>query len=163
MKKIFTILAALGCVSFMFSQTNTNGYWQQHVDYTIEFEMNVESYNYSGTQQLIYTNNSPDKLQKVFFHLYFNAFQPGSEMDVRSRTIADPDGRVMNRIQSLSTENQGFLKVINLTQDGEKVKTTLEGTILEVELNRPILPGEKTTFEMNFEGQVPLNVRRSGK
>ena len=125
--------------------------------------MDVENFNYSGKQQLIYTNNSPDTLQNVFFHLYFNAFQPGSEMDVRSRTIADPDSRVMNRIQNLAPENQGFLNVLNLTQDGEKLKTTLSGTILEVELKKPIFSGEQTTFEMNFEGQAPLNVRRSGK
>ena len=40
-------------------------------------------------------------LNKVFFHLYYNAFQPGSMMDVRSRTIADPDSRVGNRIYHL--------------------------------------------------------------
>ena len=162
MKNLFIIIA-LSVFHVVNSQRNTNGYWQQHVDYTMEVEMDVENFNYSGKQQLIYTNNSPDTLQNVFFHLYFNAFQPGSEMDVRSRTIADPDSRVMNRIQNLAPENQGFLNVLNLTQDGEKLKTTLSGTILEVELKKPIFSGEQTTFEMNFEGQAPLNVRRSGK
>ena len=161
-KRMFTALV-LCSASLLFSQRTTSGYWQQHVDYTMEVKMDVETFNYSGTQQLIYTNNSPDSLKKVFFHLYFNAFQPGSEMDVRSRTIADPDSRVMNRIQNLAPKDQGFLNVLNLTQDGEKLKTTLSGTILEVELKNPILPGKQTTFKMNFEGQVPLNVRRSGK
>ena len=162
MKNLFIIIV-LSIFHVGNGQRNTNGYWQQHVDYTMEVEMDVENFNYSGKQQLIYTNNSPDTLQNVFFHLYFNAFQPGSEMDVRSRTIADPDSRVMNRIQNLATEDQGFLNVLNLTQDGEKLKTTLSGTILEVELKKPIFSGEQTTFEMNFVGQVPLNVRRSGK
>ncbi|MDA0317095.1 MAG: M1 family metallopeptidase [Bacteroidetes bacterium] len=162
MKNLFVIIV-LSVFHVVNGQRNTNGYWQQHVDYTMEVEMDVDTFNYSGTQQIIYTNNSPDILQNVFFHLYFNAFQPGSEMDVRSRTIADPDRRVMNRIQNLAPEDQGFLNVLNLTQDGEKLKTTLSGTILEVELKKPILSGEQTTFEMNFEGQVPLNVRRSGK
>jgi hypothetical protein len=162
MKNLFVIIV-LSVFHVVNGQRNTNGYWQQHVDYTMEVEMDVENFNYSGKQQLIYTNNSPDTLQNVFFHLYFNAFQPGSEMDVRSRTIADPDSRVMNRIKNLAPEDQGFLNVLNLTQDGEKLKTTLSGTILEVELKKPILSGEQTTFEMNFEGQVPLNVRRSGK
>ena len=162
MKNLFVIIA-LSVFHVVNGQRNTNGYWQQHVDYKMEIEMDVENFNYSGKQQLIYTNNSPDTLQNVFFHLYFNAFQPGSEMDVRSRTIADPDSRVMNRIQNLAPENQGFLNVLNLTQDGEKLKTTLSGTILEVELKKPIFSGEQTTFEMNFEGQAPLNVRRSGK
>ena len=34
----------------------------------------------------------------MYYHLYFNAFQPGSMMDVRSRTIEDPDRRVLDRI-----------------------------------------------------------------
>merc|ERR1712137_730361 len=53
--------------------------------------MDVNNYQYQGKQTLVYTNNSPDVLNKVFYHLYFNAFQPGSEMDVRSRNIEDPD------------------------------------------------------------------------
>ena len=100
MKNILTALI-LCCTASLFGQRNANAYWQQHVDYTMDVEMDVETFKYVGTQQLIYTNNAPDTLEKVFFHLYFNAFQPGSEMDVRSRTIADPDSRVMNRIQNL--------------------------------------------------------------
>jgi hypothetical protein len=30
-------------------------------------------------------------------------------------------------------------------------------------LNSPLLPGQKTTFEMVFEGQVPVQIRRSGR
>ena len=57
---------------------------------------------------MVYTNNSPDTLTKVFYHLYFNAFQPGSEMDVRSRTIKDPDGRVGDRISKLNEDEIGY-------------------------------------------------------
>ncbi|MDP2058738.1 MAG: M1 family peptidase, partial [Flavobacteriaceae bacterium] len=71
-----------------------DGYWQQHVNYTMDVDMNVKNYQYTGSQTLVYTNNSPDTLHQVFYHLYFNAFQPGSEMDVRSRTIRDADARV---------------------------------------------------------------------
>ena len=51
-------------------------HWQQHVDYTMDVEMDVETFQYSGTQELVYTNNSPDTLKQVFYHLYYNAFQP---------------------------------------------------------------------------------------
>ena len=164
MKKILIILIfMLGYSSICFAQRNSVGYWQQHVDYVMEVAMDVETFNYTGTQKIVYTNNAPDTLNKVFFHLYFNAFQPGSEMDVRSQTITDPDSRVMNRIQNLSKEDQGYLVVRDLVQNGKKLNTRVVGTILEVDLNRPIAPGEQTTFEMAFEGQVPLIVRRSGK
>jgi hypothetical protein len=146
---------------------NTSNYWQQHVDYTMAIDMNVENYNYSGTQKLVYTNNSPDVLNRVFYHLYFNAFQPGSEMDVRLQHIADPDNRMFkdgkSRIATLTPEEIGFLKVASLKQDGQDVKYTVEGTILMVELAQPLHPGTKTTFDMVFNGQVPIQIRRSGR
>jgi len=137
--------------------------WQQKVKYIIDVTMDVEKNTYQGTQKLHYTNNSPDTLTRAFYHLYFNAFQPNSMMDVRSRTITDPDRRVMDRIQKLSPEEIGILKVKKLTMDGRKVDFEHVETILEVDLNTPILPGQTVVFDMEFEGQVPLQVRRAGR
>lgn len=139
------------------------GYWQQKADYVMEVDMDVNTHQYKGTQQLTYTNHSPDTLRQVFYHLYFNAFQPGSDMDVRSRTIADPDDRVADRISKLTPDQIGYLKVGTLTQNGVKVKHKTVGTILQVELAKPILPGQKVQFNMDFNGQVPLQIRRSGR
>ncbi len=142
------------------AQTN---YWQQHADYTMDIDFDVQKHQYKGEQKLVYTNNSPDTLDRVFYHLYFNAFQPGSMMDVRSRTIEDPDRRVGSRIAALSEDEVGYLKVDKLTQDKKAVKFAHVGTILEVTLNEPILPGKSTTLKMEFNGQVPLQIRRSGR
>lgn len=138
-------------------------YWQQHVDYKMEVDMNVDNYRYSGTQELEYTNNSPDTLQQVFYHLFYNAFQPGSEMDVRSRTIIDPDARVEDRISKLDEDEIGYLKIENLKQDGKTAKGKTVGTIYQVELAEPLLPGEKTRFTLDFKGQVPEQIRRAGR
>ena len=150
----------------MEAQNNTS-YWQQHVDYSMDVNVDVEKYQYSGTQKLVYTNNSPDVLSRVYYHLFFNAFQPGSEMDMRLQSVPDPDGRMMadgkSRIASLSPEEMGYLRVNSLTQDNQAVSFVEEGTILVVELNKPIPPGGKTTFEMTFNGQIPLQIRRSGR
>lgn len=137
--------------------------WQQHVDYTMNVSLDVESHNFTGTQKLVYTNNSPDTLKKVYYHLYFNAFQPGSMMDERSRSIDDPDNRIRDRISKLSESEIGKLYPTHMTQDGISIPYTVVGTILEVSLNKPILPHSSTTFEMNFEGQVPVQIRRSGR
>ncbi len=138
-------------------------YWQQHVDYKMEIDVDVEKYQYKGKQELVYTNNSPDTLRRVFYHLHFNAFQPGSEMDVRSTTISDPDSRVGDRISKLQPDEIGYIKVNSLLQNGTAVQNKTVGTVLEVDLNTPILPGEKATFSMDFDAQVPLQVRRSGR
>jgi hypothetical protein len=157
----------MAVVSYGLAQGNTS-YWQQQADYTMNVAMDVETYQYTGTQQLVYTNNSPDELGRVFYHLYFNAFQPGSEMDVRLQHIADPDDRMTtedkkSRIAALSPTEMGFLRVEQLTQDGAPVSFSEEGTVLVVELAKPIPPGGKSTFDMEFKGQVPLQIRRSGR
>tara|TARA_R110002012_G_scaffold283090_2_gene473216 strand:- start:169020 stop:170819 length:1800 start_codon:yes stop_codon:yes gene_type:complete len=145
------------------TKSNNPYYWQQHVDYKMEIDMDVETYQYQGKQTLVYTNNSPDVLNRVYYHLYFNAFQPNSEMDIRSRTIADPDGRVGDRISKLQPNEIGYIKVNSLKQNGTKLKHETVGTVLEVQLAKPIQPGESVTFNMDFDGQVPVQIRRSGR
>ncbi len=171
MNKFF--LAAFAALSVTLNAQT--GYWQQQADYKMEVSMDVKTYRYTGKQQLTYTNNSPDTLRSVFYHLYNNAFQPGSEMDMRLRNIVDPDGRMVtkktvdgkeikeSRIKNLKPDEIGYLKPSNLKQDGAAVQTSLHGTVLRVDLAKPILPGGKTNLTMDFEGQVPVQIRRSGR
>ncbi len=168
MNRIFKGFAVIAMFFAADAHAQNCTYWQQHVDYSMEVAMNVDNYQYTGTQKLVYTNNSPDEISRVYYHLYFNAFQPGSEMDVRLQNIADPDGRMMtedkkSRIATLSDKEVGYLHTNSLLQDGQKVNFSEEGTVLVVELAKPIAPGAKTTFDMVFSGQVPLQIRRSGR
>jgi hypothetical protein len=139
------------------------GYWQQEVEYEIEVDFDVETNRYQGFQKLTYHNNSPDTLNRVFYHLFFNAFQPNSMMDTRSRTIADPDRRVRDRIYHYDETEIGYQKIDWIKQNGTEVDFTVKGTIMEVHLHEPILPGETVVFEMEHEAQVPLQTRRSGR
>ncbi|MBP6759558.1 MAG: M1 family metallopeptidase [Flavobacterium sp.] len=173
MKKIF--LLALISLSFGNLLAQSSGYWQQHVDYKMDVVMNVKNYQYKGKQELVYTNNSPDTLKRVFYHLFNNAFQPGSEMDARLQNIKDPDRRMVDttrvngklvknsRIKALKPEEIGYLKISNFKQDGRIADVKTVGTILEVTLAKPILPHSKTTFSLDFDGQVPVQIRRSGR
>lgn len=151
--------------------------WQQRIKYTMNIDMNVETNRYNGKQTIDYWNNSPDTLKKVFFHLYWNAFQPGSMMDERSRRqggislrrdrngndIGDWDPRVLDRIQKLKPEEIGYQNVSAIRMNGRPQKMRLHETILEVQLDQPILPKSKVVFDMNWEAQVPLQIRRSGR
>jgi len=173
MKKILTLVFVITS-SLVFTQNNTS-YWQQHVDYTMDVDFDVKNYQYKGTQKLVYTNNSPDVLQQVFYHLYYNAFQPGSEMDNRLQTVIDPDSRMTinigtednpkmeSRIAKLRPSEIGYLNVLSLKQNRKSVQYFTEGTVMKVVLNNPIQPGEKVTFEMTFEGQLPVHIRRAGR
>ena len=157
MKNILFALTLLS-TSFVSAQ-----YWQQAVDYTIEVALDHETARYNGTQTVVYTNNSPETLHKVFFHQYFNAFKPGSEMAIRLKNAGDKNRRFKVDIDSLSPKQQGYLKVRGLTQDGIMADVVDSETILEVTLPQALAPGESTTFKMSFEGQVPDVIRRAGK
>jgi hypothetical protein len=156
MLRLFLLLAF---VQLSFSQN----YWQQHVEYFMDINMDVSDFTFSGKQKIVYTNNSPDTINKVYYHLFFNAFRPGSQMDVRSRTIKDPDSRVGNRIFELNPKDYGSLDVVSLEQNGKEVVFEQKETILLARLEKPLLPGKKTELSMVFKGQVPLQIRRSGK
>ena len=148
---------------FSLQATAQSDRWQQRVEYTMKINMDVKKHQFTGTQHLVYFNNSPDTLTTVYYHLYFNAFQPGSMMDVRSRNIADPDSRVGDRIFHLKADEVGYQKIKSLKHDGVAIDYKVAGTILEVTLDKPILPNAQTTFDMAFEAQVPLQIRRSGR
>ena len=151
------------CSLFSITTHVNSQYWQQSVDYTMSVSLDEKTSNYSGKQKLIYKNNSPETLHKVFYHLYFNAFQPGSEMAVQLKNSPDKNTRFDVSLDSITKDQQGFLKVDNLTQDGVLVKTVDSETILEVILNRPIEPGDSSVFELSFRGHVPDVIRRAGK
>lgn len=146
--------------------------WQQRVKYTMNIDMNVQTNQFTGKQKLEYTNNSPDTLIRVFYHLYFNAFQPGSMMDTRSRRQGvvngaggrpDWDQRVKDRILNLKPNEIGYQKVLSLKMNGRPQTFKVAETILEVKLDKPIPPKSKVIFDMEFEAQVPLQIRRSGR
>jgi hypothetical protein len=173
MKKL--LLLSIIMLSFGSIYAQSTSYWQQHVDYKMDVTMDVNNYQYKGKQELVYTNNSADTLKKVYYHLFNNAFQPGSEMDARLHSIKDPDGRMVNkvvvdgkevkvsRIESLKSDEIGYLKISNFKQDGVDANAKTVGTILIVDLAKPILPNSKTTFTLDFDGQVPVQIRRSGR
>ena len=167
MKPFFTALFALTLL--VANAQKHPDYWQQRIDYTMDVSMNVEDFTYKGSSTVQYTNHSPDTLTRVFFHLYFNAFRPGSDMDARLQSISDPDNRMVtenkeSRISVLSEDEMGYLRVAQITQNqGAPLKTSHEETILVVDLQTPLLPQSSTTLNLDFEGQVPLQIRRSGR
>ena len=170
MKYKSTLLFLISIFIFLICTAQPNR-WQQRVKYTMNIDMDVTSNQFTGIQKLEYTNNSPDKLTKLFYHLYFNAFQPNSSMDVRSRELGkqiinnkrDWDARVTDRISKLKQEEIGYQKIKSIKINGVAQSFKYHETILEVNLIKPILSNSKVIVYMEFEAQVPLQVRRSGR
>ena len=174
MKKLSILgIAIVAIVSNVAAQADR---WQQHIDYKINAALNVQTNIVKGTENIVYTNNSPDTLRKIYFHMYWNAFQPNSVMDLRSRELGkttftsrrgtqmqDWDPRVRDRIQQLKPEEIGYQRISQITIAGKAQQLIDHETILEVVLTQAILPKSSVSLSLNFEAQVPKQIRRSGR
>ena len=174
MKKLSIVgIAIVAIVSNVSAQADR---WQQHIDYKINAALNVQTNIVKGTENIVYTNNSPDTLRKIYFHMYWNAFQPNSVMDIRSRELGkttftsrrgtqmqDWDPRVRDRIQQLKPEEIGYQRISQIAIAGKAQQLIDHETILEVVLTQAILPKSSVSLSLNFEAQVPKQIRRSGR
>lgn len=172
--KVLSMLVILSAISnFTSAQADR---WQQHINYTIKAGLDVNTNIVKGTEDIVYSNNSTDTLTKVYFHLYWNAFQPNSVMDIRSRElgknmltsrrgdqIPDWDARVKDRIQNLNPAEIGYQRVSQVMIGGKAQKLVEHETILEVQLSQPIMPKTSVKINLSFEAQVPKQIRRSGR
>jgi hypothetical protein len=169
----FIFIAIFAFVSGVSAQADR---WQQHINYNIKAALDVNTNIIKGTEEIVYTNNSTDTLRKVYFHLYWNAFQPNSSMDVRSRELGkntmtnrrgdvmkDWDARVTDRIQKLTPTEIGYQRVSAITINGKAQKLIEHETILEVQLTNPIAPKTSAKLSLVFESQVPKQIRRTGR
>lgn len=173
MRKLFFFLLSFLLINALFAQPDR---WQQKIKYNINVNMDVVTNRFSGTEKIEYINNSPDTLNKIFIHLYWNAFQPNSSMDVRSRELGkntltnrrgdqvkDWDARVTDRISKLTPEEIGYQKVKSIKINGKEQQLLEHETILEVRLDKGLAPKSKTLIDVDFEAQVPKQIRRSGR
>lgn len=147
-------------------------YFQQQAHYQMEIVMNTKNHTYKGKQKISYQNNSPDTLKVVYFHLYWNAFQPGSSMDIQiNNQGANADRRVItkvgdewkSKISLLKPNEIGGHTIIKLLQNNKPTDFEVLETILKVTLPEPILPNSKTEFFMEWETKIPLICRRGGR
>jgi len=182
------ILSVLAFICFANLSNAQADRWQQHIDYKIKAALDVTTNIVKGTEELVYTNNSTDTLRKVYFHMYWNAFAPNSSMDIRSRELGknllnfkrgsitasnatmlgqeatqDWDRRVRDRIQKLAPTEIGYQKISQILINGKAQKLIDHETILEVQLTQAIAPKTSIKMSLQFEAQVPVQIRRSGR
>lgn len=174
MKKTVFILSAIVFSLFTSAQADR---WQQRIKYVIDVKLDVVKNQLDGVEKMEYFNNSPDTLTKIYLFTYWNAFQPGSNMDVNSllhgninvmrikddTLVKDWDARIKDRIHNLKPDEIGYQKISFIKCNGKELKFIEYETIVEVVLDKPILPKSITKFEVGFNAQVPLQIRRSGR
>ena len=165
MKKSFAILFALILSQF---QAQQNAYYQQGAQYKMDIDVNAEKFTYEGNQTLNYSNNSPDELNVVYFHLYWNAFKPNSMMDQRvAGQGKNGDSRLqkdgISRLASIPKDQEGAQNIHWIKQNGKNLKFEIQETVMKVYLNESLKPNSKTTFTMEWDAVIPQQIRRSGR
>ena len=135
------------------------GYWQQDVRYKIKANIDEKTDIVDGKEELVYYNNSPDELPFVYFHLYQNAFQPGSYSDELFKVNGAVRKYGKYEQQKLGTD------ISKITINGTEVKTELDNTILKVFLPQPLKSGDSLLFNIDFKTYFDPggNIRRRMK
>ncbi|WP_332020649.1 M1 family metallopeptidase [Kaistella sp.] len=145
-----------------------NAYYQQFAKYKMDIDVDAPNFTYKGAQTLTYINNSPDELKVVYFHLYWNAFKPGSMMDQRVQNQGkNGDSRLqingVSRLASIPKGEEGAQNIHWIKQNGKNLKFEIQETIMKVELNTPLKPNSTTTFTMEWDAVIPHQIRRAGR
>lgn len=164
MKNIFFLLLAFSS-NLLFSQKGP--YYQQAAAYKMDINVDAKAYTYEGKQTLKYTNNAPEELNVVYFHLYWNAFKAGSMMDQRvTNQGKNGDSRLqkdgISRLANIPKDKAGAQNIHWIKQNGKTLKFEIQETIMKVYLAENIKPNTTTTFEMEWDAKIPLQIRRSG-
>ena len=119
-------------------------YWQQDVSYKIYAELNDETDVVKADEALTYTNNSPDTLYFVYFHLYQNAFVKGGYLE--QLNLANNFKQKFGKY-----ETAGLGTVIQkVVVGGISVKPTIDFSIMKIELPKPLLPNQKIEIFISF-------------
>lgn len=138
-----------------------SGYWQQQVSYTIDASLDEAAGVLRGTQRLTYRNRSPDTLTTLSFHLYLNAFRPGS----RWAAADSAEGR--RRFNDLADPDFGFNHVRNVRIMGRPVAAEYpfapDSTIVRFALPAPLGPGDSLVAEMEWDARPSTVLRRQGR
>ncbi len=165
MNKGFYLLIALVFGIFSAQQ---GPYYQQYAKYKMNIDVDAAHYTYSGSQSINYTNNPPDEFNVVYFNLYWNAFKPGSMMDQRVQNQGkNGDSRLqrggVSRLASIPKDQEGAQNIHWIKQNGKDLKFEIQGTIMKVYLANTIRPNSSTTFTMEWDANIPMQIRRAGR
>lgn len=135
-------------------------YWQQHVATTIKVRLDDRAHVLRAFEELVYTNNSPDTLQKLIFHIWPNAYK-----DDKSEFCKQ---QVLNRKKSFyfsKPQDKGFIDSLQFVIDGELHDYDFykdHQDIIEIPLLKPLAPGQKISISTPFRVKLPKVFSRLG-
>ena len=151
-------LALLFCTSGLFAQTD---YFQQQTDYTIEATLDEQNHTLSGDYRLVYTNNAPDPLDTLYFHLWPNAYSgPNTayarqELRLGSTRFHFADPKLRGELTDMAWRVD--------EQPATFVQDPTHPDIGQLILNQPLPPGERIDIRTPFTLKIPGSFSRLGR
>ncbi len=156
MKKLLAILF----MGAFFTLNAQNTYFQQKVEYKIKAKYNPATRILSASEKMKYTNNSPDTLHFIYFHVWANAY--------KNRKTPYAKQKVMHedlRFYFAKEEERGWCDSLDFRVNGKPVKTEKvieDGEIIKLILNEPLLPGHSVEISTPFRVKMPRLFSRMG-
>ncbi len=139
-------------------------YWQQQADYSIKVSLDEPARRLTASSSITYTNNSPDTLRYLWLQLDQNRYREDSIAEMTRTFSAKPQGSVnlrnttkpqirirsLRRMQSQADMDYGY--DITRVEDtrGNALEYTIVGTLMRIDLPRPLAPGRSTAFEIDW-------------
>ena len=158
MKAFFLI--NLFILSFVAKSQNTSDYFQQNVDYKIDVTLNDVNHSLSGFEKIVYTNNSPDTLKFIYFHLWPNAYKNNKTAFARQK-LESKD----TRFYLAKEKDRGYIDSLNFKVNNNKISWQLDEKNIDIAkliLNEPLLPGKSIEITTPFYVKIPASFSRMG-
>jgi hypothetical protein len=158
-KKPFAVLSLFFCLPIL-ANSQSPGYWQQEVNYTIEVSLNDKDNTLNAFEKIEYVNNSPDTLRYIWFHIWPNAY--------KNDKTAFSDQLLENgntKFYFSSKEQKGYVnrldfKVNNITAELRDHPEHID--IAQLILPSPLPPHQRITITTPFHEKLPYNFSRGG-
>lgn len=135
-------------------------YFQQEVNYSIKVSLNDENHTLTGFETIEYSNNSPDTLEFIYFHLWPNAYK-NTKTAYAKQELENGD----NKFYYSSPDEKGYIDSLNFKVDDKKIDWELTAEnidICKLYLNDPLLPGGKIIITTPFIVKIPGSFSRFG-
>ena len=156
--KILSIFL-LFCISFLL-QAQTDGDWQQRVNYEIDVTLNDKKHELDGKIKIEYINNSPDTLDFIYFHLYPNAYKNQSTAFAK-QFLENGNADFYFSIE----QERGFIDKMRFKVGDQRLKWELDREhkdIAKVFLKEPVLPDSAVVLTTPFHVKLPETYSRLG-
>ena len=135
-------------------------YWQQQVNYTIDVTLHDKDNSLIAFEKIEYTNNSPDTLKFIWFHIWPNAYKNDKTAFSDQLLINGNTKFYFSGKEQRGYMNQLDFKVNNTTCAIEDHPQYID--VIKVVLPDPLPPGQKIILTTPFHEQLPYNFSRGG-